>query len=64
MGGVQGGRHIAVEGLKEGETVLCSPNGEQCHAVQCFSTSHDSGRNYIMFCRKHEFNVSLLFFSL
>ncbi|PNF37345.1 hypothetical protein B7P43_G00484 [Cryptotermes secundus] len=41
--GVQGGRHIAVEGLKEGETVLCSPNGEQCHAVQCFSTTHDSG---------------------
>ena len=44
---VQGGKRFNVlngmDGLKEGETVLCSPDGEQCRAVQCFSANHDTG---------------------
>ncbi|XP_067009164.1 tetratricopeptide repeat protein 17 [Anabrus simplex] len=42
-----GGRPVdlltSLESLKEGETVLCSANGEQCRAVQCFSAGQDSG---------------------
>jgi hypothetical protein len=56
-GVVQGGRDFAVEEMKEGEAGLCNPNEEQCHVVQCFATSHDSGKNFIMFCRKHECNT-------
>lgn len=42
--GTHGGKQFSVEGLKDGETVICSPDGDQCHAVQCFSTNHDTGR--------------------
>ncbi|XP_069702487.1 tetratricopeptide repeat protein 17 isoform X1 [Periplaneta americana] len=45
--GIQGGKQFdvlnGIEGLKEGETVLCSPDGEQCRAVQCFSATQDTG---------------------
>lgn len=30
-----------------GETVLCSPDGEQCRAVQCFSTNQGPGNLYL-----------------
>jgi len=42
--GTHGGKEFSVEVLKEGETVICSPNGDQCHAVRCFSTNRDLGR--------------------
>ncbi|CAG2056994.1 unnamed protein product [Timema podura] len=31
-----------IENLKEGETLICSPDGEQCRSVQCFSVNPDS----------------------
>jgi hypothetical protein len=42
--GTHGGKQFSVQGLKEGEIVICSPDGDHCHAVQCFSTNHDTGR--------------------
>jgi hypothetical protein len=45
--GIQGSKQFGMEGLEEGETVVCSPDGEQCHAVQCFSASDDTGMNSV-----------------
>ncbi|XP_021915404.1 tetratricopeptide repeat protein 17 isoform X2 [Zootermopsis nevadensis] len=42
--GIQAAKQFGVEGLEEGEVVVCSPDGEQCHAVKCFSASDDTGR--------------------
>ncbi|KAK7872505.1 hypothetical protein R5R35_014291 [Gryllus longicercus] len=33
----------SLEGMREGDTVVCSVDGQQCHTMQCFSPGQNSG---------------------
>jgi hypothetical protein len=61
--GAQGYKQLRMEGLEDGETVVCSPDGELCHAVQCFSAIDNTGRNFVTytFYRK---SINLIFRNL
>jgi len=48
---MQGGKQFDVLNGMDGETILCSPDGEQCRTLHCFSASHDTGRNVTKYTR-------------